>query len=65
MMRLCQKYKEVLIKVISQEAERKDMPILYNMNFGHNAPMCILPYGALAEIDCNKKSFWLKEAVVD
>jgi len=60
-----EEYKEVLIKVISQEAERKDMPILYNMNFGHNAPMCILPYGALVEIDCNKKSFWLKEAVVD
>lgn len=58
-------YKEVLIKVISLEAGRKEMPILYNMNFGHNAPMCILPYGAMAEINCDEKSFWLKESVVN
>ncbi|MGL6198561.1 MAG: S66 family peptidase [Lachnospiraceae bacterium] len=58
-------YKEVLIRVVNQEAGHKDMPILYNMNFGHNAPLCILPYGAMAEIDCDKKSFWLKESAVE
>ena len=34
---------------------QKDLPIMYNMNFGHTVPMMIIPYGALAEIDCNNK----------
>lgn len=40
------------------------MPVLYNMNFGHNAPMCTLPYGAKAEIDCEKIGFKIIEAGV-
>lgn len=55
-------YKEVLKCVVGKEAGRHDMPILYNMNFGHTAPMCILPYGAKAEINCNDKSFRLIES---
>lgn len=57
-------YQDVLLKVIGQEADRPDLPILYNMNFGHNAPMCILPYGVMAEIDCDQKKFWLQESGV-
>ncbi|MGM0396763.1 MAG: S66 family peptidase [Bacillota bacterium] len=34
-----------------------NMPIVFNMSFGHNEPMCILPYGAMARIDCEKKIF--------
>lgn len=57
-------YKEVLLQVIGHEAKRPDLPILYNMNFGHTSPMCILPYGALAEIDCDHVSFRLLESSV-
>ncbi len=57
-------YKEILLQVIGKEAERPDLPILYNMNFGHTAPICILTYGILSEINCTKKSFRLLEATV-
>ena len=58
-------YQDVFKKVIGQEAGRGDLPILYNMNFGHTSPICVLPYGAMAEIDCGKKAFHLVEAAVD
>lgn len=54
-------YKDVLLQVVGKEAERGDMPILYNMNFGHTAPICILPYGIKSEIDSEAKSFRLIE----
>jgi len=31
------------------------------MSFGHNQPMTCLPYGALAEIDCEKEEFSILE----
>lgn len=33
-----------------------DTPVLYNMNFGHSTPRCILPYGIMAEIDYDNKT---------
>ncbi|QQO07816.1 S66 family peptidase [Breznakiella homolactica] len=57
-------YKEVLLRVIGKEAGRPDLPVLYNMNFGHTAPICILPYGVLSEIDCAERSFRLLESAV-
>ncbi|MCL2253249.1 MAG: LD-carboxypeptidase [Lachnospiraceae bacterium] len=57
-------YKEVLLQVISKENGRNDLPILYNLNFGHTAPICILPYGVKVEINCNAKSFRLLESAV-
>ena len=59
-----EEYKQVLVQVVGKESGRPDLPILYNMNFGHTAPICILPYGILTEIDCDKKSFRLLEAAV-
>jgi muramoyltetrapeptide carboxypeptidase LdcA involved in peptidoglycan recycling len=59
-----EEYKEALIKVVRQELRLVDLPILYNMNFGHTAPMCVLPYGALAEIDCEEKGFSILESGV-
>jgi muramoyltetrapeptide carboxypeptidase LdcA involved in peptidoglycan recycling len=59
-----EEYKEVLIKVVREELKLVDLPILYNMNFGHTAPMCILPYGAMAEIDCEEKGFSILESGV-
>lgn len=55
-------YKDVLVQTIGEEAQRHDMPILYNMNFGHTDPICTLPYGIMAEINCSEKSFTLLEA---
>ena len=55
------KYKEEYLKVIRDEAKRDDLPIIYNMNFGHTAPMFILPYGVKAEIDCDNNKFRINE----
>lgn len=59
-----EEYKEVLKQVVGKEAGRRDLPILYNMNFGHNAPITILPYGIMAEISCEKREFRLLESSV-
>lgn len=37
---------------------------MLNMNFGHTAPMMILPYGAMAEINCDENKFSILESGV-
>lgn len=59
-----EEYKEALIRIVREELKLYDLPILYNMNFGHTAPMCVLPYGAMAEIDCETKGFSILESGV-
>ena len=34
---------------------KPDLPILYNVNFGHAYPRCILPYNALVAYEHNEK----------
>lgn len=58
-----EEYKETIKKVM-KEFKREDLPILHNMNFGHTEPKICLPYGALAEIDCNNISFSILESAV-
>jgi len=57
-------YKQVLLQVVGKECGRGDLPILYNVNVGHSAPICILPYGVMAEIDCGGRGLRLLEAGV-
>lgn len=57
-------YKEQYLKVIRDEAQRDDLAIMYNLNFGHTSPMFILPYGVEAEIDCDNKLFEINETGV-
>lgn len=57
-------YRDVILKVIGQEFGLTDMPLLYNLPFGHTSPVCVLPYGALAEIDCDKATFSILESAV-
>lgn len=57
-------YKEVIIKVVREELGLKDLPIMYNMNFGHTAPMITIPYGSLGEIDCDNLTFKILESGV-
>ncbi len=54
-------YKAVICKVLA-EFDRREMPVLYNGSFGHNEPRMILPYGALAEIDCTAAGFSILES---
>lgn len=61
--RYYEEYKRSIRKIMS-EFLLFDLPILYNMSFGHNEPMCIMPYGALAEVDCDKQTFAITESGV-
>jgi len=56
-------YKSVIQTALAEIGLEK-MPVIYNMSFGHNEPMICLPFGALAEIDCDKKTFSILESGV-
>jgi len=58
-----EEYKRAILRVLA-ELGLQDLPVLYNLNFGHTAPMTILPYGALAEIDCDSTSLSILESGV-
>lgn len=49
-----QEYKDILIKIIDNE----ELPIVYNVNFGHAAPRCALQYGIMAKIDMKQKKIY-------
>lgn len=51
-----EEYKEVYRKVIDD----KTLPIVYNVNFGHAYPRCVLPYGVLAKVDMEAKKILLE-----
>lgn len=53
-------YKEVIGQVM-KEYGLQDLPILYNLNFGHTEPKFILPYGVRAEINCKQGKFSILE----
>ncbi len=59
-----EEYKEVILEVVCDELGLCNLPIFYNMSFGHTAPMSIMPYGAMAEIDCEQKKFRIVESGV-
>ncbi|SDI79972.1 S66 family peptidase [Natribacillus halophilus] len=59
-----EEYKEVILQVM-KENDLENLPILYNMNFGHTEPKFILPYGVMAEINCNDKTFSIVESGVE
>ena len=54
-------YKEVWKKVVGFEAGRPDLPILYNVNFGHAEPIGVLPIGARCRLDADQKTLTLLE----
>ncbi|MFE7064028.1 S66 peptidase family protein [Sutcliffiella sp. NPDC057660] len=56
---------KVEIQRVMKEYDLEDLPILYNLNFGHTEPKFILPYGAMAEINCEKGTFTILESGVE
>lgn len=59
-----EEYKEEILTVM-KEYGLEDLPILYNLNFGHTEPKFILPYGVLAEMDCENGRFAIMENGVE
>lgn len=58
-----EEYKEVILQVM-KEFNLENLPVLYNLNFGHTEPKFILPYGAKAEVDCEQGKFKILESGV-
>ena len=54
-------YKAVYRRVVGFEAGRPDLPILYNVNFGHAEPIGVLPIGARCRLDAERKTLTLLE----
>lgn len=55
-------YKEVFRKVVGKEAKHPELPIMFNVNFGHAEPIGVLPYGALCRLDADQKKLILMES---
>lgn len=56
-----EEYKTAITEVVVNEEGLDDLPIIYNVNFGHAKPIGIIPYGILAELDCENRTIVLLE----
>lgn len=57
-----EEYKEAILQVVKIEEKLHDLPVFYNVNFGHARPIGILPYGIQVELDCDRKSITFLES---
>ena len=55
-----EEYKEVIKKVF----EDLNTPVLYNVNFGHSVPRCILPYDADTVVDYDDKTIVVNSKIL-
>ncbi|MEI4770230.1 S66 peptidase family protein [Psychrobacillus sp. FJAT-51614] len=62
--RYYEEYKESILGIM-KELDLNELPILYNLNFGHTEPKFVLPYGAMAEIDCERVTFSILDSGVE
>ena len=58
-----QNYKNALLKAL-KDLNLTTLPVLYNLPFGHTSPVCVLPYGVTAEVDCNNGMLSILESGV-
>ena len=56
--------KRIILKVLRDEEGLHDLPILFNIDCGHTAPMAVMPFGVMAEIDCDNVAFSILESAV-
>ncbi|MCL2774610.1 MAG: LD-carboxypeptidase [Oscillospiraceae bacterium] len=56
-------YRNALLKT-TKKLNLPDLPVLFNLPFGHTSPICTLPFGAMAEIDCENGTFSILESGV-
>lgn len=60
-----EKYYEEYKSVWNRVMNGLDTPVLFNCNFGHSVPRCILPYNGLTEVDFDNKTINVIERVLD
>jgi len=54
-------YKEIYKKVFHD----LETPVLYNVNFGHSFPRCIIPYNAEAIVDYDNKKIFINSQILE
>lgn len=52
-----EEYKCILKNVINNE----QIPVVYNVNFGHATPRCALQYGIMAKADMKQKKIYMSK----
>jgi muramoyltetrapeptide carboxypeptidase LdcA involved in peptidoglycan recycling len=57
-------YDDAIRRVVVSEERLSDFPIVAGMDFGHTDPMFVLPYGVMAEIDCDAQRVSILESAV-
>lgn len=57
-------YDDVFRQVVVEEEGLSDLPIITHMDFGHTSPMFTLPYGVLAQINCDTQELSILENAV-
>lgn len=60
-----EEYKEAILKVVACEEKLTDLPIIYNVNFGHAMPIGVIPYGIKVQLDCDEKRITLLESATE
>jgi len=58
------RYRTIITRVVGGEFGLPNLPILYDLPFGHTSPICVMPYGAMAQIDCDSAAFSILEGGV-
>lgn len=57
-------YTQKIRSIVTDKYHCADLPVMGDLNFGHTSPMCILPYGAEAELDVDSLRFSIVESGV-
>jgi len=52
----------ILVRTVSEEFGRPDMPIVSNLDFGHTEPQWVMPLGIGTEVDCQSRTIRLSES---
>ncbi len=50
-------YNNILLEIIKDEQGNDQLPIITEMDFGHTCPTFTIPYGVIAEINSEQKTF--------
>jgi len=59
-----QEYDRMILQVVREEQGLETLPVVTGMDFGHTEPMCVLPQGVQARIDCQRQILEVMEAAV-
>ncbi|WP_310601592.1 S66 family peptidase [Anaerosporobacter sp.] len=60
-----EKYYEEYKDIFRDVVDNPELPIMYNINFGHALPRCVIPYGIEVLVDMDRKKIVFKESLYE